>query len=218
MLQEEREDRLLPLTEMEEKQTTEGSSTGTHVAIAHHSHPWSSTFRQFLRYCLVGGVNTAIDLLTLNILLWRFPTNNVQVLVVYNSFAYSSGAVSSFFLNKYWTFRHKQRTTRREVVRFAIILLFEVLYSNGLVWLAGKALQPVIANPMIWGNTSKLLAVAVGAVITYIFMRFWTFASGPQNQAKQQETAHQTASESTAVLASSKAEHAHHDAENKRGR
>ena len=106
--------------------------------------------------------------------------------MVYNSFAYSSGAVSSFFLNKYWTFRHKQRTTRREVIRFAIILLFEVLYSNGLVWLAGKALQPVIANPTLWGNTSKLLAVAVGAVITYIFMRFWTFAGGPQtqNQAK----------------------------------
>lgn len=192
MLQEEREDRLLPLTEMEEKQTTEGSSTGTQVAIAYRSHTWSSTFRQFLRYCLVGGVNTAIDLLTLNILLWRFPTNNVQVLVVYNSFAYSSGAVSSFFLNKHWTFRRKQRTTRREVVRFATILLFEVLYSNGLVWLAGKALQPVIANPTLWGNASKLLAVAVGAVITYIVMRFWTFAGGSQDQPKQSE---RTASE-----------------------
>ena len=218
MLQEEREERVLPLTEMEEKQTTEGSSTGTHVAIAHHSTTWSSTFRQFLRYCLVGGVNTAIDLLVLNILLWRFPTNNVQVLVVYNSFAYSSGAVSSFFLNKYWTFRQKHRTTWREVIRFVVILLFEVLYSNGLVWLAGKALQPVIANPTLWGNTSKLIAVAVGAVISYIFMRFWTFASGSQNQAKQQETAHQAASESTTALEISETEHAHRAAESKRAR
>jgi|GEM_PF-794349 len=206
------------LTEMEEKQTTEGSSTGVHVAIAHLSSTWSRTFKQFVRYCLVGGVNTAIDLLVLNILLWRFPTNNVQVLVVYNSFAYSSGAVSSFFLNKYWTFRQKHRTTRREVIRFASILLFEVLYSNGLVWLAGKALQPVIANPTLWGNTSKLIAVAVGAVISYIFMRFWTFASGSQNQARQQETEHLAASESTTVLASSETEHAHRVAENKRTR
>ena len=218
MLQEEREERVLPLTEMEGKRTTEGSSTGTHVAIAHRSHTWSSTVRQFLRYCLVGGVNTAIDLLVLNILLWRFPTNNVQVLVVYNSFAYSSGAVSSFFLNKYWTFRHKHRTTRREMIRFASILLLEVLYSNGLVWLAGKALQPLIANPTLWGNASKLIAVAVGAVISYIFMRFWTFASVSQNQAKQQESAYQAASESTAALELSEAEHAHHVAENKRAR
>ena len=104
------------------------------------------------------------------------------------------------------------------MVRFSTILLFEVLYSNGLMSLADKALQPVIANPTLWGNLSKLLSVAVGAVITYIFMRFWTFASGPQNQAKQQDTAHQAASESTTVLVSSEAEHAHRAAGNKRGR
>jgi putative flippase GtrA len=186
-LQEEREERKLPLTEKEEKQTIERSSTGTKVVIVHRANAWSSTVWQFLRYCLVGGINTAIDLLVLNILLWRFPTNNVQVLVVYNSFAYTSGAVSSFFLNKYWTFRHKHRTTWWEVMRFVAILLFEVLYSNGLVWLAGKALQPVIANPTLWGNASKLIAVAVGAVITYIFMRFWTFTNGSQDKTKQQE-------------------------------
>ncbi len=88
----------------------------------------------------------------LNVLLWRLPTNSAQVLVVYNSVAYTSGALSSFFLNKYWTFGRKQRTTRREVLRFIISLSLEVLYSNGLVWLAGKALQPLIANPMLWGN------------------------------------------------------------------
>ena len=96
--------------------------------------------------------------------------------MVYNSVAYTFGAVTSFFLNKYWTFGHKQRTTRREVGRFASILALEILYSNGLVWLAGKALQPVIANPTLWGNASKLVAVAGGAVLSYAFMRFWTFA------------------------------------------
>ena len=129
-----------------------------------------------------------MDLLMLNVLLWRFPTNNVLVLVVYNSVAYSSGAVTSFFLNKYWTFRRKQRTTGREVVRFAIILALEILYSNGLVWLAGKALQPLITNGTLWGNASKLLAVAGGAVLSYTFMRFWTFAGRSQDRAKQQET------------------------------
>jgi putative flippase GtrA len=129
-----------------------------------------------------------MDLLMLNVLLWRFPTNNVLVLVVYNSVAYSSGAVTSFFLNKYWTFGHKRRTTRREVVRFVIILALEILYSNGLVWLAGKILQPLIANPTLWGNASKLVAVAGGAVLSYTFMRFWIFAKGSQNQHKEQET------------------------------
>lgn len=150
-----------------------------------HSHAWSSAFWQFLRYGLVGGANTLTDLLMLNALLWSFPTNNVLMLVVYNSVAYTCGAVTSFFLNKYWTFGHKQRTTRREVVRFAIILALEVLYSNGLLWLAGKALQPWIANPILWGNASKLVAVGVGAVLSYVLMRFWIFAKGSQDQHKE---------------------------------
>jgi len=129
-----------------------------------------------------------MDLLMLNVLLWRFPTNDVLILMVYNSVAYTCGAVTSFFLNKYWTFGHKQRTTRREVVRFSIILALEVLYSNGLVWLAGKVLQHLIANPTLWGNASKLIAVTCGAVLSYAFMRFWTFAGRSQDRPKQQET------------------------------
>ena len=151
----------------------------------HRLPGWKSTVRQFLRYCLVGGANTIIDLLMLNVLLWCFPTNNVLVLVAYNSIAYTSGALSSFSLNKYWTFGHKQRTTRREVVRFVISLFLEVLYSNGLIWLAGKALQPLITNVTLWGNASKLLAVAGGTVISYALMRFWTFANGSHDRPKK---------------------------------
>ena len=174
------------LLETKERQTPVASSTAD--TDIQHSHTRSSTFWQFLRYCLVGGANTLLDLLVLNVLLWGFPTKNVLILVVYNSVAYSGGAVTSFFLNKYWTFGHKRRTTRREVVRFAIILALEILYSNGLVWLAGKALQPLITNPTLWGNASKLVAVACGAVLSYAFMRFWTFAGRSQDQPKQQES------------------------------
>ena len=200
----------MSLTKTKGIQTPEESSNRTQDADVHRPHAWSSTFWQFLRFCLVGGANTAVDLLMLNVLLWRLPTNSAQVLVVYNSVAYTSGALSSFFLNKYWTFGRKQRTTRREVLRFIISLSLEVLYSNGLVWLAGKALQPLIANPMLWGNSSKLVAVAVGTVISYTCMRFWTFASGSQDRPKEQETVHQASTRSANTPASTVTEHAHH--------
>ncbi len=178
----------MSFTRTKEIQALEGSSTSVQDADNHRWSRGKSTVWQFFRYCLVGGANTIVDLLTLNIILWRFPTNNVQVLVLYNSIAYTSGAVSSFFLNKYWTFRRKQKTTLREVVRFIISLVLEVIYSSALIWLAGKALQPLIANPTLWGNASKLTAVAIGTVISYSFMRFWTFAAGPQYQAKKKAT------------------------------
>lgn len=183
----------MSLKGIKERQIPGVSSKRTQDAGTHRLHAWSNTFWQFFRYCLVGGANTALDLLILNAFLWRFPTNNVQVLVVYNAVAYTGGAVSSFFLNKYWTFGRRQRPTSREVVRFAFSLFLEVLYSSALVWLAGRALQPLIANPTLWGNASKLVAVAIGTMLTYTFMRFWTFAGGSQDQPKQSE---RTASES----------------------
>jgi putative flippase GtrA len=177
-----REELKLSLIEAKEIRASGEPSNRSQDVGTHRLPGWKSTVRQFLRYCLVGGANTIIDLLTLNILLWCLPTNNVQVLALYNSFAYTSGALSSFFLNKYWTFRRKQRTTSRETVRFAISLLLEVIYSSVLVWLAGKALQPFITNITLWANTSKLIAVVVGTVISYSFMRFWTFADGQKGR------------------------------------
>ena len=100
------------------------------------------------------------------------------------------------------------------MVRFAIILTLEILYSNGLVWLAGKALQPLITNPTLWGNASKLVAVACGAVLSYAFMRFWTFACRSQDQPKQQELLHQGAPEPTPTVTSNTTEYAHHSLEN----
>jgi putative flippase GtrA len=124
-------------------------------------------------------------MLILSVLLWRFPTNTMQILVVYNSLAYTGGAASSFFLNKYWTFGRGQRPTSKEVGRFVISMFLELLASNGLVWLIGNALHPFIANAMLWGNTTKLLAVAGNAVLSYLIMRFWVFGSETQKRPKQ---------------------------------
>jgi putative flippase GtrA len=133
------------------------------------------------RYLMSG-----VFLLILNVLLWCFPTTNALVLVIYNSFAYGGGGITSFFLNKYWTFRQRQRTTRKVVLRFAILLACEILYSNILVWLAGKMLHPLISNPILWGNASKLLAVAGSAILSYAGMRFWAFAGHSRDLPKQE--------------------------------
>jgi len=185
------------LREIKEGQIQAVSSKKISDAHIHHYNRWSNLFWQWFRYCLVGVADTLIDVLVLNILLLRFPTTQVQVLVIYNSLAYIAGAASSFFLNKYWTFGHKQRPTSQEVGRFLLSMFLEILSSNGLVWLIGNALHPFLANAMIWGNASKLLAVAGNAVLSYLIMRFWIFASESHHRPKQRATIHPAVPRST---------------------
>ena len=72
------------------------------------------------------------------------------------------------------------------MLRFAILLACEILYSNILVWLAGKMLHPLISNPILWGNAAKLLAVAGSAILSYAGMRFWAFAGHSHDLPKQE--------------------------------
>ena len=84
-------------------------------------------FWQFVRFSMVGILNTLIDVITLNILIWRLPTHNANLLLLYNPLAYTLGALNSFSLNKYWTFKQKRSTTGGEIVRFAIINVTGIL-------------------------------------------------------------------------------------------
>jgi len=138
--------------------------------------PFRFIFWQFLRFGIVGIYNTSIDIFVLNLFLWRFPTHNTTLLLSYNSLAFILGALNSYVLNKYWTFRQKRSITRREVVRFAIVTALGLLCSDIIFWLVARSIHPFIANTILWANIAKICAVIGTATISYIGMRFWVFA------------------------------------------
>lgn len=134
-------------------------------------------FGQVLRFALVGGLNTLVDVLILNGQLWLFPTSSTFTLLAYSVLAYSIGAVNSFLLNKYWTFGQGQKTTRKELLRFAVTTLGGIVWSSLILWLASDLLHPLIINATVWANASKILAIGGTALISYFGMRLWVFVS-----------------------------------------
>ena len=140
---------------------------------------WLRFFRQIVRFGLVGGLNTLVDLLVLNALLLLFPTSNTFTLLTYNSLAYSLGAINSFLLNKYWTFGHRQPISRREVMRFIITTLCSIAVSNTLIWLASDIFHPLHVNTLLWANASKIFAIFGTVCISYFGMRLWVFVNKP---------------------------------------
>lgn len=142
---------------------------------------YRNAFLQLFRFGVVGVSNVTIDLLALNILLLRFPTRSPMLLLLYNTLAYALGALNSFILNKYWTFKQTRSMTASEIVRFTLVNVAGIFCNDAFVWLAARALHPLINNTFIWANTSKLSAVAGTALITYFGMRLWVFRSQKRN-------------------------------------
>lgn len=54
------------------------------VASSYPVQSWPTSFWQLIRFGMVGILNTSIDVLILNLLLWRFPTLNANLLLLYN--------------------------------------------------------------------------------------------------------------------------------------
>ncbi len=142
-------------------------------------------FGQVLRFGLVGGLNTLVDLLILNFLLLLFPTNSIPIILAYSALAYSLGAVNSFLLNKYWTFGYRKRTTRKEVVRFIVTTLCGIGWSCIILWLASRVLHPFLVNTTIWANASKVLAISGTALISFLGMSLWVFVNKTRNSPVQ---------------------------------
>jgi len=167
---------LVQTADLQASPKSQGKERTSIVLVARRKKSWKGLLWQFFCFCLVGGLNTIVDLLLLNGLLWIWPTQDTMQLLVYNSCAYAFGAVNSFLLNKYWTFQKRQQTTYKEVFRFALTTLCGIICNDTILWLVGTALHPTMINATLWTNTSKVLAICGTFLISYLGMHLWVFA------------------------------------------
>src|ERR1700730_19362332 len=90
-------------------------SSGIEMSIVSIKRELAGIFSQLLRFCIVGGLNSFVDVLVFNLLLWGLPTQDSGLLVVYNSLAYLIGALNSFCWNKLWTFKQRSSVSNDQV-------------------------------------------------------------------------------------------------------
>jgi putative flippase GtrA len=131
---------------------------------------------QLLRFAGVGILNTALDVLVLNLLLWLFTLHTAGMVLFANTLAYAVGAVNSFCWNKYWTFRQHDRVTRSEILRFAATTAGGIALNDLLLWLAGHIWLPAPGYTTLWANVAKIIAIGGTVLLSYLGMRLWVFA------------------------------------------
>ena len=135
----------------------------------------SSDLWQFLRFCIVGSLNTIIDFGILNLLLWLYPTTSVWKTLGYNSLAVLLASTNSFFWNKYWTFRQRNPVTSQEVYRFIVVAGGTTIMNDSLMWLLGRTFPGIIGSNLLGANVLKLIAITGTMSISFFGMRLWVF-------------------------------------------
>lgn len=129
--------------------------------------------KKLAKYALVGGLNTGVDFAVFCILVYGVGMSSIWA----QALSYTSGVVNSYLLNRYWTFKVKEKMSVAEILRFSII--------NVISFGAATA---VLLGLEQWGVSSaiaKIASVAFSLAVNYIGYRIWVFSTGMEQSGKR---------------------------------
>lgn len=93
------------------------------------THLISDVWRKFIKFGLVGVINTGVDfsiyLFLTRIALWHFLAAHIT--------AFTLATINSFFLNKFWTFKDHTGKIRRQYPLFLALQTIGLLVSSGII-------------------------------------------------------------------------------------
>ena len=116
---------------------------------------------RFVRFCIVGAINTGIDLAVFSVLFYALHFG----LLLANSIGFIAAVINSYLLNKIWTFEDVSAHSPRRMGMFVLIALAGLGISNLVVYLLADSIGPLpaklaaIAAVLVWnfGMTRKFV-------------------------------------------------------------
>ena len=123
--------------------------------------------KQFIKFVIVGSVNTAIDFF-IYFSLTRGTAFFEQHLLSANIIAFSIAATNSFFWNKKWTFRDQGKNYHIQYSKFLIVSIGGLILSQGIFVLGVHYLK-------ISDIITKLAAVVIVTFWNFALNKWWTF-------------------------------------------
>lgn len=133
--------------------------------------------KQLAKFIIVGGINTGIDFLVLNIEMILTGITSGPSMLILNSISFSAATTNSFFMNKRWTFEDKgDKKDGVKFSQFLIVSIIGITINGGVVYLITSFVDPLFGlNPQLWANVAKLFATGISLVWNFIGYKFIVF-------------------------------------------
>lgn len=148
---------------------------------------------QFLKFAVVGVLNTVVDFLVFQLL-----NLTIGWMYVAQVIGYSAGVLNSYFWNSRWTFRKEHKRSAREAASFLVVNLVSLGVSLGVLWACKNLLGitdawvagwvPAWLGGFVKGDTvAKLIATPCAIVVNFIGNKLFVFRAQPNDE----QTGHQ---------------------------
>jgi len=137
---------------------------------------------QFIRFGLIGGMNTGVDLVILNILIFSTGQYEGAAYSAFKAISFAAAATFSYFMNKRWAFRDKSKD--KEVQKFSqffAVSIVGAVINVSVATLVVTYLKPVVGadflflNDNLWGTVGALFGTAFGLVWNFLGYKFIVF-------------------------------------------
>ena len=138
-----------------------------------------STHMQVLRFGIVGVINTLVDVIAYFVLTRYTPAfaNHINLA---KGLSFFCGTVTSFMLNRAFTFRVRARFNYSELMRFYAVVGSSLVFNVALLYVFHT----------IFG-IYDLVAVGISTILTFVagflLSKGWVFKSAPKEEDKKKQ-------------------------------
>lgn len=133
-------------------------------------------FHQFTKFSLVGIMNTAIDFIILNLLIWITHIYRGDMVSIFNSISFSIGIINSYIWNKNWTFRNEDIHVKIQFIKFFSIAIVGLILNTTIVYYTITLIKPIFHLSMIyWINIVKIFATMIVVFWNFIICKYMIF-------------------------------------------
>jgi len=139
----------------------------------------------FVKYGMVGLLNTGVDFGIFNLLM--VLTGNTLPGLALSSFkgmSFVVAVINSYFWNKYWSFRAASSTEEKgkEFFKFLLVNIVGALLNVGITSAITLTIAPQFGFGQIaWNNIAAVVATAIALIWNFIGFRFIVFKKKPSN-------------------------------------
>ena len=134
------------------------------------------TLLQFIKFAIIGVLNTAIDFGIFNLLMWGFDIYKGSWMFLFNVISFSAAASNSYFFNKYWTFGELSKIKASQFFKFFIVSVGGALINSAIVFGVTTFISPQFGlGKELWANLAKLIATLVAWVWNFTMYKFVVF-------------------------------------------